>query len=145
MWRPFSKYHYLDHDLHQAARQFVGVWNGEAIAHTGIIQFPMRKGWKRVHRLVVMPDYQGIGVGVKFINAVAAIVAADGHNLNLTTTTPALVAALKRADLWSLVRRGVVKQGDISSRARMGPGGSLTHLARTGSQDRPTFSFDYKP
>nr|DAR26956.1 MAG TPA: NAT, N-acetyltransferase, of N-acetylglutamate synthase [Caudoviricetes sp.] len=27
----------------------------------------MRKGWKRVHRLVVLPDYQGVGIGTSFI------------------------------------------------------------------------------
>lgn len=129
--------------MHPAARQFVGVWNGEAIAHTGVIQFPMRAGWKRVHRLVVMPDYQGIGVGVKFINAVAGIIHGDGYKLNLTTTTPALVAALKKSDQWILTRKGVVPRSATAHLAAMGENGKLKHLAAAGSNNRPTFSFNY--
>ena len=90
----------MNTDLHQAAEQWVGVINGEMVCHTGMIQFPMRKGWKRVHRLVVLPDYQGIGVGVQFINAVSSQY--EGWNVNLTTTTPALVGALRKSIRWRL-------------------------------------------
>lgn len=69
----------------------------------------MRKGWKRVHRLVVLPDYQGIGIGTKFINEVTKHYIESGFNMNLTTTTPALVHALARDKNWALVRKGRVK------------------------------------
>jgi GNAT superfamily N-acetyltransferase len=108
------------------------------VAHTGVIQFPMRKGWKRIHRLVVLPDYQGVGIGVRFIDAVAGIVAADGHNVNLTTTTPALVGALRRSADWALVRKGVVKMGDLKDRA------SEKRLGKAASTMRPTFSFNFR-
>ena len=140
VWRPFAKHHYLDHNLNRTARQFVGVYDGQIVAHTGVIHFPMRKGWKRIHRLVVLPDYQGVGIGVRFINAVAGLVASDGHNVNLTTTTPALVGALKRSPKWALVRKGVVKMGslkDIVSKSK--------NLANASSDKRPTFSFNFHP
>jgi GNAT superfamily N-acetyltransferase len=92
--------------LHQASEQWIGVINGEIVCHTGIIQFPMRKGWKRVHRLVVLPDYQGIGIGVRFINEVSKHYIENGFNINVTTTTPALVHALARDKKWVLIRKG---------------------------------------
>lgn len=95
--------------MHQACEQWVGVINGQTVAHVGMIQFPMRKGWKRVHRLVVLPDYQGIGIGVRFMNEIARHYAYAGWNVNLTTTTPALVHALAKDINWSLVRHGRVK------------------------------------
>lgn len=110
------------------------------MAHTGVIQFPMRKGWKRIHRLVVLPDYQGVGIGVRFINAVAGIVSGEGHSVNLTTTTPALVGALKRSDRWALVRAGVVKMGDLKDR----PYAAAKRLGKAASARRPTFSFNWK-
>ena len=116
------------------------MYDGQIVAHTGVIHFPMRKGWKRIHRLVVLPDYQGVGIGVRFINAVAGLVASDGHNVNLTTTTPALVGALKRSPKWALVRKGVVKMGslkDIVSKSK--------NLANASSDKRPTFSFNFHP
>jgi len=100
----------------------------------------MRKGWKRIHRLVVLPDYQGVGIGVRFINAVSAAVSAEGHNVNLTTTTPALVGSLKRSPNWVLARKGVAKQGDWASR----PGMLHKKLGDRASDKRPTFSFNWE-
>jgi GNAT superfamily N-acetyltransferase len=100
----------------------------------------MRKGWKRIHRLVVLPDYQGVGIGVRFINSVSALVASEGHNVNLTTTTPALVGALKHSPKWALVRKGVAKLGDLHKRGRPKPS-----LKAASSDKRPTFSFNFRP
>ncbi len=105
----------------------------------------MRKGWKRVHRLVVLPDYQGIGIGVRFINEVSKYYIEKGFNMNLTTTTPALVHALARANEWSLVRKSRVKNtlaknmvkyyGDEKIRKDKGLG---------NSENRITYSFNFK-
>ena len=101
----------------------------------------MRKGWKRIHRLVVLPDYQGVGIGVRFINSVSALVASEGHNVNLTTTTPALVGALKRSGDWSLVRKGVIK---MSRSFRDSKWNETKHLHGAASDKRPTFSFNFQ-
>lgn len=117
------------------------MYDGQIVAHTGVIQFPMRKGWKRVHRLVVLPDYQGVGVGVRFINAVSGIIAGEGFNVNLTTTTPALVGALKRSQDWSLVRKGVTEDAGGWSRLK---GSGPKCLGLKSAHRRPTFSFNYR-
>ena len=137
----FKKYHYLDHKLHNAAQQFVGVINGELVAHTGIIQFPMRKGWKRVHRLVVLPDYQGIGIGTEFIDEVSEIYKNEGFKMNLTTTTPALIHALKRSQKWSLFRASRMRKS-INEFSRYANRGKT--VTKSPSQNRITFSFNYK-
>lgn len=59
-------------------RQFVGVINGELVCHTGVIAAPMQKNARRLHRSVVLPDYQGIGIGMNFKNAVCDILRAGG-------------------------------------------------------------------
>lgn len=107
----------------------------------------MRKGWKRVHRLVVLPDFQGVGIGVKFINAVCDIVASEGFNVNLSTTTPALVGALKRSSKWGLFRKGVVKLSgayDPKYKGKSSSNYKMKHLEKSSSQRRPTFSFNFK-
>lgn len=128
----------MNTDLHTAAQQFVGVVNGEIVAHTGIIFFPLQKGKKRVHRFVVLPDYQGVGIGTAFINAVAEIVAGEGYELNLTTTTPALVGALRRSPRWTLARYGRNKTGFSQAVYKK-------HLNNAISSNRVTYSFWYKP
>ena len=139
MWEVFRKYHYLNTDLHQAAEQWIGIVNGEMVCHTGMIQFPMRKGWKRVHRLVVLPDYQGIGVGMRFINVVSNHYARDGWKVNLSTTTPAMVGALRKSKTWMLGRYGRTK-----AMWNTLPVKKDKNLFDAASDRRITFSFNYK-
>jgi GNAT superfamily N-acetyltransferase len=101
----------------------------------------MRKGWKRVHRLVVLPDYQGIGIGVRFINEVSRHYVEKGFNMNLTTTTPALVHALARSKEWILIRKSRMKAGLGKFMENHGSGGKWT---RQSSANRITYSFNFK-
>jgi GNAT superfamily N-acetyltransferase len=112
------------------------------VCHTGIIQFPLKKGKKRVHRLVVIPDWQGIGIGTTFIKEVAKLITERGYELNLTTTTPALVGALKKSPNWILARFGREKDG-MKGYDRY-KNNNFNHLKNTVSTSRITYSFWYK-
>lgn len=103
----FSKYHYLDSNLHPACAQFVGYIGDKIVCHAGFIQAPLKKGTKRVHRLVVLPEYQGIGIGTAFITKCAEIVE-DTMKMKvlLTTTTPSLTYALRKKPCWKLISYG---------------------------------------
>jgi len=107
----------------------------------------MRKGWKRVHRMVVLPDYQGIGIGIKFINEVSKHYIENGFNMNLTTTTPALVGGLSRNDKWSLVRSGRNKStyADFDKYSKNEKGSKIAKsMVKTTSNNRITYSFNFK-
>ena len=104
----------------------------------------MKKGKKRVHRLVVLPDYQGIGVGTAFIKEVAKIISARGFELNLTTTTPALVGALKKDPEWILARYGRDKDGMKGFMRYDEDRIKNKHLSNAASKNRVTYSFWYK-
>lgn len=102
----------------------------------------MKKGVKRVHRLVTLPEYQGIGLGSHFIDFIAGLYKADGLKFNLITTTPALRISLEKSDKWFLRRSGYVqKPGNIKhlseDRYKIG------HIVKSFSCDRITYSFDY--
>ena len=100
----------------------------------------MRKGWKRVHRLVVLPDYQGIGVGTRFVSQLGKMITERGFQLNLTSTSPAIVNALVRRKDWKLVRYG--RSADFGFKRY---GTQSEHLNKTASVKRITYSFYYKP
>ena len=147
----FRKYHYLNTELNQSAEQYIATINGKLVAHAGIIQFPLRKGWKRVHRLVVLPDYQGIGIGTSFINEVTKYYIEKGFDMNLTTTTPALVNALKKSNKWVLARFGRSKN-TMANFERYGTNDKEKQqnkkksesLVKTQSDNRITYSFNFK-
>ena len=143
VWNIFRKYHYLNTDLHPAATQYVGIYEGRLVCHTGVIYMPMKKGKKRIHRLVVLPDYQGCGVGTAFITEVAKIEERNGFEVNLTTTTPAIANALKRRPDWVLVRCGQVKDGYKAVNKYKGYE-ACKHFTNATSIKRYTYSFWHK-
>lgn len=115
----------------------------------GFIQFPMRKGWKRGHRMVVLPDYQGVGIGTAFGEFTSQYYADLGWNVNITTTTPALVNALRKSKKWVLARFGRSK-GSMMNFARYATEGNekikktAELFVKTQSNDRITYSFNFK-
>ena len=102
----------------------------------------MRKGWKRGHRLVVLPDYQGIGLGTIFHNYCAEIVKKEGFNVNSTTTTPALIHSMIKDPLWMLVRKGRVKNTLAKNMKKYY--GKSESKGIGSSDNRITFSFNLK-
>lgn len=127
--------------MNNGAETYVGMVNGELVAHIGFIQFPMRKGWKRVHRLVVLPDYQGIGIGTAFQNAVAQDIFERGFNVNCTTTTPSLFNAMQRDKDWALVRFGRVNSTLEKNFSKYY--GRSVKTDKSKSSNRVTYSFNY--
>ena len=102
----------------------------------------MMKGKKRVHRLVTLPDYQGIGLGSRFIDFIAGLYKAQGLEFNLITTTPALRFSLIKNKNWFLRRSGhVQKPGNIKHLGEERY--KIAHIVKSFSCDRVTFSFDY--
>lgn len=67
-WEIFRKHHYMTQDLSKSATLYTLYMGETIVACCYILAFPngfIQNGW-RIHRLVVLPDYQGLGIGTKF-------------------------------------------------------------------------------
>jgi len=69
VFRHFKPHYYLDLPLPVAGEYFVGIIDGEPVAHLAVCPMFTANAY-RATRLVVMPEWQGIGVGTKFLNAI---------------------------------------------------------------------------
>jgi len=79
-WDLFKKHHYLTEDLNAAARIFVATWEDKPVAISCTLPFPnggIQNGW-RASRTVVLPDYQGLGIGVQLSDFIASMVLGGG-------------------------------------------------------------------
>lgn len=65
---------------------------------------PINKKIKRVTRLVILPDYQGIGLGTKFLDFIADFYAKQGFDFRIVTSAKNLIYALNRNKKWVLKR-----------------------------------------
>ncbi len=68
-WKYFKKHYYLDLPHPPCAEYFIGTVNGELVCHLAVTPLFTASAY-RATRLVVMPEWQGAGVGSKFLNFV---------------------------------------------------------------------------
>lgn len=69
-WRFFEPHHYLKLPYMVAATYYVGLVAGEPVAHVAVsTQSGLRSA--RISRLVVMPEWQGAGIGLRFLDCIA--------------------------------------------------------------------------
>lgn len=131
-WHLFSRYHYLSHEHNNAARVFIGRIDGKIAAFCSVQHFPhpVTKNYKKIHRLVVLPDYQGIGIGLVMLQHVAQSFIGQGFRIGITTSSPPLIESLKRNPDWP-----------CKSIKRQGPHGS----GMVASNDRLTVTFEFEP
>ncbi len=104
-WRYFKPHYYLDLPMPIAAEYFIGTVNGELACHLAVAPWFHIKGY-RATRLVTMPEWQGAGVGTRFLNAIAEYHLQGNGRKNkqlptyFHTSHPQLCAALRRSDMW---------------------------------------------
>lgn len=107
-WHLFEPHHYLKMPRMIAAKNYIGVVDGQPVAHVAVSTRPGLVE-ARACRLVVMPEWQGAGVGLRFLNAVCErwLSGQNRFGLNLPTlfhtSHPGLADALRRQRGWTQV------------------------------------------
>ena len=104
-WRFFRKYHYLSSSLLSNSECFVGLINNKLVCFAAITDLihNVLKNVKRVHRLVVLPDYQGVGIGKSFITCIARLYLKKSFRFRIITSNPALIHSFQKDKRWILV------------------------------------------
>ena len=104
----FKRHHYLSSSLPSNSKCFVGVVGKEPVAFVSIgrMPHPIAKDIMRITRVVVRPDYQGLGIGFRVLNEVGKYYRASGQRVSIVTSTPSLVRCFENSDLWRLTRQG---------------------------------------
>lgn len=125
-------------DLHEASTCY-GLFDDEkiigfcAVLHN---PHPINKKIKRVHRLVILPNYQGIGLGTRFLNFVAKIYHDQGFDFMIMTSARNLIYSLNKSEHWCCIRVGrVPKIGDTST---------IKEMRNTNRHNTISASFAYK-
>ncbi len=118
-WHTFARHHYLSNELNKSAQIYIGVINDQPavlLAVLPLINANVRNA-RRISRIVVLPDFQGIGLATKFMNAIAGGLKAQGLLTYITTSHPALIRALNFSDRWEMIRKPsrVAQRGRTSS------------------------------
>lgn len=65
------------------------------------------KNLKRCSRLVVLPDYQGIGLGTRFLTQIADYYNSMHYEFSIVTSAKNMILALKKSKQWKMIRYSV--------------------------------------
>lgn len=138
VWPYFARHHYLPVGFN-GHRSFMAVVaeTGEPVAFESIIRFPhphITRGW-RGHRLVVLPDFQGLGLGGRITDWCGEYVhqILDGRFF-VRMLHPRMGEYCGNSPLW------IPTQGNMKVLAATGKSSGIGHIAPL---QRPAFAFEY--
>lgn len=130
-WDLFKKHHYLTEDVNKSCKFLLFEWNGKPVAINAVIPQPSGhfKNGVRESRIVVLPDFQGLGIGTKISNFTASIYKNSGYRYFTKTVHPAIGEYRNRStDEW----KGTSKNGkNPESQNSMGSMKGWNVLVRT--------------
>lgn len=129
-WRMFAPHHYLSGVLNPAAQCYLArcrlpgspethdADTAQPVAFAALLNSIGRRGVWRISRLVVLPDFQGIGIGGAFCRTLGELAQAAGKRLNITTSHPGMIAHLRHSSTWHVTRvvRGGSRWGKFARR-----------------------------
>jgi GNAT superfamily N-acetyltransferase len=107
-----------------AAEYFIGTVGGELVCHLAVCP-AFHTGYFRATRLVVMPEWQGAGVGTKFLEWVCEYHKTGGGRQGrklptmFHTSHPQLIAYLKRSKKWVLKSQGLYGANKAKSKGSL--------------------------
>ena len=144
LWDIFKKHHYLSEDLPLSTRCFLAVWDGNIIGFSATISLPgkipplyegdIRKKWREC-RTVIIPDFQGLGIGTRFSDAIADLHIEQGYRYFSKTSHMRMGLYREKSLIWKATAT------NLADRSKSTKGKSWAHL--TLERERICYSHEY--
>lgn len=115
-WELFKKHHYLSGNINKGAYSWVALISDKPIGFVSILRYPsgtVKNAW-RGHRTVVLPEFQGMGIGSKISETVASFVLEQGGRFFSKTSHPSLGEHRERSELWKPTSKNKKKRTDYT-------------------------------
>jgi GNAT superfamily N-acetyltransferase len=136
-WDIFKKHHYLTELNNKSYAHYLFEWNNKPVAIVIISPLPsgtIKKAF-RESRIVVLPDYQGLGIGYRVSEFIAKIYKNDGRRYYTKTVHPALGEYRNNSDKW----RGTPDNGKERKRRKK----ESNYESHWSHNSRPSYCHEY--
>lgn len=150
IWPLFAKHHYLSADIHNAARCHLITWQTgegegeeereEIVGFIATLSFPHPKVKRafRGHRVVVLPDFQGLGIGMRSTEAIGDNYLSTGERFYVRTANPRMVSYYRsKPESYRELAEHRDKECRVGATTTVGGGNWLK------DEYRPTVGFEY--
>tara|TARA_R100000541_G_scaffold21538_3_gene31493 strand:+ start:1055 stop:2116 length:1062 start_codon:yes stop_codon:yes gene_type:complete len=117
IWTQFSDHHYLDHHIHKGASCWIATWNGRLVGFLSSLSMPsgsLKNAW-RAHRVVILPEFQGLGIGARLMDALGDMHIVEGKRFFLKTSHPRLGEYCNRNDAWKGTSKNGISRPDYKT------------------------------
>ena len=131
VWQFFRQHHYLSSDILKSADCYVITWNNKLVAFASVRPMPGKfienKKAYMEHRFVVLPDYQGLGIGNKISEYFGDLYTRQGYLYYARTANPRMgIHRDNHSELWqacsgnhaSKIAGNTDKNGNITETAK---------------------------
>jgi GNAT superfamily N-acetyltransferase len=119
-------------EINTASRVYVGKIAGRSVSFCSVLMMPGKNPYYRISRLVVLPDYQGIGIGRTTAEFVGALYRKQNKQFGIVSSHPILIRSFLHDKKWRLARIG-----------KCFPHATMKEMNKTGTFDRNTYSLRY--
>lgn len=115
--------------------------NGDLAGFCSVLPFPhpKLKNARKEHRVVVLPDYQGVGIGRHMTDAIAQMYKDNGYTYLCVSSAPAFIHSRSKSPKWIVTRK-------LSRTGRGSETGKIQNYKnkKSTSFNRMTVSFKYR-
>lgn len=102
-WNLFSKYHYLCSNINPACNIYIAHIEGDIVGFISLLGH--FGGGKRIHRLVIFPEWQGLGIGPRILEDICKKEADVFPNIYIKTSHPSMGRYLNSSPHWEPTSR----------------------------------------
>lgn len=101
-WEIFKNHHYLTQDINKASKVYIATWGENIVGFASYLPYPSGtlKSAFRGHRFVVLPEYQGLGIGKVLFEFVAKAVFNKSGRFFVRTTHLKVINYMMRSKNW---------------------------------------------
>jgi ABC-type lipoprotein export system ATPase subunit len=141
VWEYFKHHHYLDSKINKGARCWVATWNNQPVAFYGCLAQPsgsIKNAW-RGSRLVVLPEFQGLGISTALTEHVASIFLSNGKRFFAKTASNLLGGHRENSNKWKPTSKNRKKRKDYKS----GRDNKFSQEHKLKHAERLCFSHEY--
>lgn len=118
MWGIFKQHHYLSAEFNKASHLYLAYWGDVLIGWCTVLAMPSgtNKNAFRCNRLVILPDYQNLGIGTKFAECIGDLYLSQGKKYYMRTSHVRLKRHFENSPLWvATATNGVLRKTDDSA------------------------------
>lgn len=142
-WEMFRNHHYLTGDINRSSRCWIAVWHGEPVGFSSVVPLPsgtLKNAW-RGHRTVILPDYQGLGIGVRLSDTMGEIHIQEGKRYFSKTAHRRLGEYREASPKWQATSKNGINRQDYDEDEAERRGVSWDSIKR--HRDRICYSHEY--